>query len=77
MDPEGNGNGKRQKVRGMKQNVLLGDSIFDNAAYARVGPDVISHLNSILPQHWNATLLAVNRSVSGDAGGIDWFRCAS
>jgi hypothetical protein len=40
--------------------VLLGDSIFDNAAYTRGEPDVITHLRSILPREWNASLLAVD-----------------
>jgi hypothetical protein len=32
----------------MKQVVLLGDSIFDNAAYTRGGPDVIRQLREHL-----------------------------
>lgn len=50
----------------MKHIVLLGDSIFDNAAYVSGGPDVARHLNSILPQDWKATLLAVDGSISSD-----------
>jgi hypothetical protein len=50
----------------MKDIVLLGDSIFDNAAYVNGGPDVIKHLNSLLPQDWKATLLAVDGSVTID-----------
>ena len=40
--------------------VLLGDSIFDNAAYTSGGPDVASQLRRILPGGWSATLLAVD-----------------
>jgi hypothetical protein len=50
----------------MNHVVLLGDSIFDNAAYVRGGRDVITHLNSLLPQDWRATLLAVDGSISTD-----------
>src|SRR5512138_1906150 len=53
----------------MNHVVLLGDSIFDNAAYVHGGPDVITHLNSILPQDWKATLLAVDGSISTDVIG--------
>jgi hypothetical protein len=48
----------------MQHIVLLGDSIFDNAAYVNGGPDVIRHLRSILPRDWQATLLAVDGSVT-------------
>jgi hypothetical protein len=40
--------------------VLLGDSIFDNAAYTRGGPDVVTQLREILPAGWRATLAAVD-----------------
>jgi hypothetical protein len=50
----------------MNHIVLLGDSIFDNAAYVNGGPDVIQQLRSILPQDWQATLLAVDGSVTTD-----------
>ena len=53
----------------MHHVVLLGDSIFDNAAYVDGSPDVITHLNSILPQDWKATLLAVDGSISTDVIG--------
>ena len=43
----------------MKHVVLLGDSIFDNAAYVS-GPDVIRQLRRALPNGWQATLLAVD-----------------
>jgi hypothetical protein len=40
--------------------VLLGDSIFDNSAYTRGEPDVVSHLHTMLPPPWRATLAAVD-----------------
>jgi hypothetical protein len=40
--------------------VLLGDSIFDNAAYTRGAPDVVTHLRRLLPHSWEATLCAVD-----------------
>jgi hypothetical protein len=40
--------------------VLLGDSIFDNRAYTGREPDVITHLRNVLPDSWEATLLAVD-----------------
>jgi len=45
---------------------LLGDSIFDNAAYTGSEPDVVHHLRSILPSGWKASLLAVDGSVTGN-----------
>jgi hypothetical protein len=53
----------------MNHVALLGDSIFDNAAYVRGSPDVITHLNSFLPQDWKASLLAVDGSISTDVIG--------
>ena len=43
--------------------VLLGDSIFDNAAYVRGGPDVIRQLREALPAGWKATLAAVDGAI--------------
>lgn len=40
--------------------VLLGDSIFDNAAYIGGGPDVATQLRRLLPAGWTATLLAID-----------------
>ena len=40
--------------------VLLGDSIFDNGAYTRGDPDVVTHLRHLLPAGWEATLCAVD-----------------
>jgi hypothetical protein len=48
---------------------LLGDSIFDNAAYVGREPDVISHLRAMLPHNWQASLLAVDGSVTVDLKG--------
>ena len=44
--------------------VLLGDSIFDNAAYVRGAPDLVRQLRGNLPTTWDATLLAVDGSVT-------------
>jgi hypothetical protein len=44
----------------MSHVVLLGDSIFDNSAYTRGEPDVVSHLRTMLPSRWQATLLAID-----------------
>ena len=47
----------------MNHIVLLGDSIFDNKAYVGNEPDIISHLQSIIPQNWQATLKAIDGSL--------------
>jgi hypothetical protein len=44
---------------------LIGDSIFDNAAYTRGEPDVVTHLRSLLPSSWRATLSAVDGATTG------------
>jgi hypothetical protein len=46
--------------------VLLGDSIFDNAAYTRGEPDVVAHLRQVLPASWRATLAAVDGACARD-----------
>jgi GDSL-like lipase/acylhydrolase family protein len=46
--------------------VLLGDSIFDNAAYVAGGPDVVAQLRPVLPDGWSATLCAVDGAVVAD-----------
>jgi hypothetical protein len=43
--------------------VLLGDSIFDNAAYTDGGPDVVTQVRGLLPRGWSATLAAVDGAV--------------
>jgi hypothetical protein len=45
---------------------LLGDSIFDNQAYTRGEPDVVTHLRGMLPARWRATLCAVDGATTGD-----------
>src|SRR5918993_2016910 len=46
--------------------VLLGDSIFDNAAYVAGEPDVVRQVRQRLPQGSKATLAAVDGSKIGD-----------
>ena len=53
-------------MKGSRHVALLGDSIFDNRAYTGGEPDVVSHLRSILPAPWRATLLAIDGSVIAD-----------
>ena len=53
----------------MPHVVLLGDSIFDNAAYVGGGPDVITQLREKLPAGWRATLGAVDGSTMPDING--------
>jgi len=48
--------------------VLVGDSVFDNAAYTGPHPSVIQHLRALLPAGWQATLCAVDGATTG---GID------
>jgi len=49
----------------MSHVVLLGDSIFDNAAYVRRGePDVVAQVRAKLPRDWKATLCAVDGAVT-------------
>ena len=49
----------------MPHLVLIGDSILDNAAYTRGGPDVASQVRGLLPPGWEATLLAVDGATTG------------
>jgi hypothetical protein len=44
------------------------DSIFDNAAYVPGDPAVIEQLRAVLPDGWQATLLAVDGDVTADIG---------
>jgi hypothetical protein len=53
----------------MNHIVLLGDSIFDNAAYVDGGPDVVRQLRCILPSGWRAALNALDGAVIGDISG--------
>ena len=50
----------------MPHLVLLGDSIFDNAAYTAGGPDVVTQLRGELPAGWTAALAAVDGSQAAD-----------
>jgi hypothetical protein len=50
------------KGQGTAHVVLLGDSIFDNAAYVSGGPDVITQLRQELPG-WQCSLLAIDGDV--------------
>jgi len=50
----------------MNHIVLLGDSIFDNAAYVAGGPDVVRQLREFLPTGWRATLNARDGAVIAD-----------
>ena len=50
--------------------MLLGDSIFDNAAYVAAGaPDVVRQVRRRLPHGSSATLLAVDGSTTADVRG--------
>jgi len=53
----------------MPHLVLIGDSIFDNAAYTRGGPDVVSQVRGLLPPGWEATLSAVDGSTTDHVAG--------
>ncbi len=46
--------------------ILLGDSIFDNAAYVQGAPDVVEQLRTVLPADWQATLRAIDGAVTSD-----------
>ena len=50
----------------MGQVVLLGDSIFDNAAYVAGAPDVLRQVRQRLPEGVKATLAAVDGSTMRD-----------
>jgi len=50
----------------MNHIALLGDSIFDNAAYVAGEPDVVRQVRELLPSGWRATLNAVDGAVIAD-----------
>lgn len=54
---------KTQDTHAMGHVVLLGDSVFDNAAYVGDGPDVVAQLRDRLRPGWRATLCAIDGSV--------------
>jgi len=53
----------------MPHLVLIGDSILDNAAYTRGGPDVVAQVRGLLAPGWEATLLAVDGSTTDHVAG--------
>jgi hypothetical protein len=53
----------------MTHIVLLGDSVFDNAAYVAGGRDVIRQLRTIAPTGWQATLKARDGALIADMDG--------
>ena len=55
-----------QETSPMPHIVLLGDSVFDNAAYVAGGPDVVQQLRAILPPGWRATLNALDGASIAD-----------
>ena len=50
----------------MSHLVLLGDSILDNGAYTKGGPDVVTQVRTLLPKPWKASLLAIDGSTTSD-----------
>lgn len=48
--------------------ILLGDSVFDNAAYVSRDPDLLRQLEQMLPQGRKATLLARDGAVISEIG---------
>lgn len=50
----------------MPHVVLLGDSVFDNAAYVAGGPDVLAQLERELPGGWRASLVAIDGATTED-----------
>ena len=48
--------------------VLIGDSIFDNGAYTRGEPDVVTHLARLMPKGWEATSCAVDGATTAGVG---------
>lgn len=50
----------------MRNLVLLGDSIFDNASYVSQGDDVCSRLAKLLPSDWRLTLVAEDGATTED-----------
>lgn len=50
----------------MSHLILLGDSILDNAAYTKGGPDVVTQVRALLPKPWKASLLAIDGSTTNE-----------
>ena len=53
----------------MAHITLLGDSVFDNLKYVQPEPDVLAHLQKLLPSGWKASLHAVDGAVTNDVAG--------
>jgi hypothetical protein len=53
----------------MTHVVLLGDSVFDNAAYVPGGPDVIRQVREHLSAGWQATVRAVDGATTAGVPG--------
>src|SRR5262245_32925060 len=53
----------------MPHAVLLGDAIFDNAAYVPGGQPVATHLRTALGGDWKVTLLATDGHIAGNVAG--------
>jgi GDSL-like Lipase/Acylhydrolase family len=51
----------------MNHIVLVGDSIFDNRAYTRGGPEVVDQVRELLPRGWRASLLALDGATTDRA----------
>lgn len=51
-------------MAGRPHIVLLGDSIFDNAAYTRGEPDVAAHLRAMVGPEWRVTNSAIDGSTT-------------
>jgi hypothetical protein len=58
--------GAAKAANTMGHVVLLGDSVFDNAAYVGSHPDVVRQLRHSLPADWRATLRARDGAVTAD-----------
>lgn len=50
----------------MPHLVLLGDSIFDNAAYVPGGSPLMDQLQGLLGEDWQVTMLAIDGAVTND-----------
>jgi hypothetical protein len=61
--------GASAREQDMTHILLLGDSVFDNAAYVGGGPDVLAQLRAELPAGWRASSLARDGAVAADVAG--------
>jgi hypothetical protein len=58
--------GRRAQAAAVKHVALLGDSVFDNAAYVGGAPDVRAQVASLLPGGSRVTLIALDGAVIAD-----------